>query len=117
MIKILLVGSDKELTAMTEKMLIRKQFEIHSVIGLEEAICEANAVRYDIVISDCDMQVDDMKRFCGSIKRKDGIPKLLIVSSSPDEEERTLRAGADDWMKKPYKINVLAARIEALFRK
>lgn len=86
-------------------------------IGLEEVICEANAVRYDIVISDCDMQVDDMKRFCGSIERKDEIPKLLIISSIPDEEEKTLRAGTNAWMKKLYKINGLAARIEALFRK
>ena len=41
---------------------------------------------------------------------------LLIVSSGVSVEEAALLGGADDWLKKPYSMRILYARIRALLR-
>ena len=53
--------------------------------------------------------------FCGLVKQMAPM-RLLFISASQDDEINLLNAGADDWMKKPYKMSVLYARIQALLR-
>lgn len=74
--------------------------------------------RPDIIISDILMPAMDGLELCRKIKNSQTtthIPVILLTAKSSDEEKAEgYRAGADSYMSKPFNINTLLARMEAL---
>ena len=115
-LKILFLGNDPELTEMYGKILKRRGYEVdcHVVPSGEEATLEHR--RADLVIADIEASEADRTRLCRLVKRWVKPPKLMFITNSGEDEIPTLNAGADDWLKKPYRMDVLLARIAALLR-
>ena len=113
---ILIVGCDEELTALTGKILLRKGYDVICITNIEQAPVLVEQENVRLVIAD--IETDEVKcfEFCQLIKSMKKPPKLLFIGKSDEEESRTLNAGADDWLKKPYKTAVFLARISALLR-
>ena len=84
-------------------------------VGAEEATAAVHLHKPDVVVADFDVGHAEGSTFCGLVKQMAPM-RLLFISASQDDEINLLNAGADDWMKKPYKMSVLYARIQALLR-
>lgn len=114
--KILIVGRDAEITAIVGKILRRSGYEITCCTDKDGAaeLIEKQNIR--LVIAD--LEADEKERicFCKTIKNMAKPPKLLFIGNSDEEESKILNAGADDWIKKPYKTAVFLARTSALMR-
>ena len=69
----------------------------------------------------CDMRLPDMSGedvFRSAVPRLRDVPVLFITAYGDiDQAVRLIRAGADDYMTKPFESAELLARIEALFRR
>lgn len=115
-LKVLVVGNDAELTALTGKILERSGYDTAcSRYGAETAgLIEREDVR--LVIADIETDEAERIRFCKAVKDIQKPPKLLFIGRSGEEEIPMLNAGADDWIKKPYKTAVFLARASALLR-
>lgn len=71
----------------------------------------------DLVILDIMLPDGDGVSLCREIKAKYDIPILFLSALSENEDIITaLRAGGDDYLPKPYDIQVLIARVEARLR-
>lgn len=71
----------------------------------------------DLVILDIMLPDGDGVSLCREIKAKYDIPILFLSALSENEDIITaLRAGGDDYLAKPYDIQVLIARVEARLR-
>lgn len=71
----------------------------------------------DLVILDIMLPDGDGISLCREIKAKYDIPILFLSALSENEDIITaLRAGGDDYLPKPYDIQVLIARVEARLR-
>lgn len=72
----------------------------------------------DIIISDIVMPAMDGLQLCQKIKNNhttSHIPFILLTAKSSDAEKAEgYRAGADSYMAKPFNLNTLLARMEAL---
>ena len=116
-VKILIVGHDAEITAIVGKILRRSGYEITCCADKDGAaeLIEKQNIR--LVIAD--LEADEKERicFCKTIKNMAKPPKLLFIGNSGEEESKILNAGADDWIKKPYKTAVFLARTGALMRR
>ncbi len=114
--KVLVVGNDAVLTALTGKILERSGYDTAcSRYGAETAgLIEREDVR--LVIADIETDEAERIRFCKAVKDIQKPPKLLFIGRSGEEEIPMLNAGADDWIKKPYKTAVFLARASALLR-
>ena len=114
--KILVIGYDEELTALTGKILERKGYDVICCTDIcrVQTLIERENVR--LVIADIEAEEPERLEFCKAVKSMRNPPKLIFIGKSDEEESRALNAGADDWLKKPYKTSVFLARISALMR-
>ena len=92
MSRILFVGAEHTITEMTGKLLKRNGFDVQ-----EESVYEGI-------------------QFCQKIRQCSTATKFLLISGNEKDEEAALLGGADDWLKKPYSMRILYARIRALLR-
>ncbi len=114
--KVLLIGCDRDIVEMTEKILRRNGYGVISAVGKEEALrclCDREC---DLVVMDCDMAEPDRDRLIVTVKGMPDAPLLLAISGDREDEIPLLTAGADDWVGKPYQMDVLLARMAVLLR-
>lgn len=97
---------------MMEKLLRRNGYEVQCAMGRDKALAVLCASTPDVVILDW----EDGIREIAELMQTSGKHKLLLISENEEDEIPALNAGADEWMKKPYKMNVLYARLRALLR-
>ena len=113
---VLFVGTDRTMTDMTGRLLQRNGFNVQCAVGQEKAFAAICTQRFAVVIADLDESVHDGIQFCQKVKQCSTATKLLLVSENEKDEEAALLGGADDWLKKPYSMRILYARIRALLR-
>ena len=106
MSRILFVGAEHTITEMTGKLLKRNGFDVQCAVGQEKAFAAICTQRFAVVIADLDESVHDGIQFCQKVAH----------SGNEKDEEAALLGGADDWLKKPYSMRILYARIRALLR-
>lgn len=74
----------------------------------------------DIIISDVKMPIQDGISLCNTLKtdeRTSHIPIVLLTASTDKKNELTgLKAGADDYVTKPFKIKILEKRVSNLVK-
>ena len=115
MSRILYVGTDRTMTEMTGRLLKRNGFDVQCAVGQEKAFAAICAQQIAVVIADLEESINDGIQFCQKIKQCSAT-KFLLVSGNEKDEEAALLGGADDWLKKPYNMKILYARIRALLR-
>ena len=68
----------------------------------------------DVILLDLKMADQDGAKICRQLKKKKdtrNIP-VILFSASPDVQAEALKAGADDFISKPFEINELLQKIE-----
>ncbi len=74
----------------------------------------------DLIISDVQMPVCNGIELCDTLKtdaRTSHIPIILLTAGIDEAEElKGLRSGADDFVKKPFKLSILQTRAENLIK-
>lgn len=116
-VRILFIGNDREIVRMTGKILRRNGYDVYCVIGVDAADMMQQENSFDLVIVDIEMSDGARREFCEKMRRQDSSVLLFLISHNARDEIPALRDGADDWIKKPYQMDVLLARISALLRK
>ena len=114
--RILYVGTDRTMTEMTGRLLKRNGFDVQCAVGQEKAFAAICTQRFAVVIADLDESVHDGIQFCQKVAQYSTATKFLLISGNEKDEEAALLGGADDWLKKPYSMRILYARIRTLLR-
>ena len=115
--KILIVSQDAELAVLTGKTLNRRGYDVSCCCDVSEISALIEREEVHLVIADLEIDQEERLQFCKTVKNTQNPPELLFLSGNADEESSILNAGADDWIKKPYKTSVFLARISALLRR
>lgn len=119
--KILIVEDEERLAKLIKKALEKEGFAADYVTDGEAAetrieICHKD---YDLVILDLMLPKKDGLEVCRSIRaKKINIPVLVLTAKfDVDDKVKTLDAGADDYLVKPFSLEELVSRIRALLRR
>ena len=116
---ILLVDDDDDLReALAEQFEVHEGFATLQATNATEGIAQLEAERIDLVLLDVDMPDMDGREACKKI-RGHGINVPIIMLTGQDGDSDTilgLDAGANDYVTKPFKFNVLLARVRAQLR-
>jgi DNA-binding response OmpR family regulator len=117
--RILLVEDDAELVALITKALTRAGLEVDSVSNVSDAEVSLNLLRYAAIILEPGLADADGSGLLDHRRRRhDQIP-VLILSARGGLNDRILglRKGASDYLVKPFAMDELIARIQALLRR
>lgn len=120
MAKILVVNDEKEVRDILKNILSKEGHKVFVANKGEEAIKKVNAYSPDLMILDVMIPGMDGYEICAEIRKStfhSKLPILMISSENdPEYELKALRAGADDFITKPFNNSVLLTRIKVLFR-
>ncbi|MBR6384931.1 MAG: response regulator transcription factor [Ruminococcus sp.] len=118
MIDILIVEDDRELAELLTDFLRDEGYTVSAVDSGERAVQLFEKYGAKLVV--LDIGLPDLNGFavCSKLREKADTP-ILIVSARTDKEDKLngFDLGADDYIEKPYDIDILIAKIKGIFKR
>jgi DNA-binding response OmpR family regulator len=116
---ILIVEDDHALRQVLAELLASSgRFHAIEAVTLNEAsqhLATPDA-RFDLIILDISLPDGDGRDFCARIRRQNHAMPVIMLAGASDEDAVVsgLNAGANDYLAKPFRVNELLARLQAL---
>jgi DNA-binding response OmpR family regulator len=115
---VLVVDDDPDVRGLVVQLLERAGYEITVASDGREGVRALYEVRPDLVVLDLTMPRMDGWQALERIREVSDVPVLVLTGRSAElETVRGLKAGADDYVTKPFRRQELLARVEALLRR
>ena len=116
--KVLVVDDDPMLAELVAYNLRAEGYEVVTAADGQEGLRQFYAERPDLVILDVAMPKLDGYQVCQRIREMSDTPVIMLTARGQEEEIiRGLDLGADDYITKPFQVNVLSARVRATLRR
>jgi two-component system OmpR family response regulator len=117
--KILLCEDDPNLGNLLRDYLQVKGFDTDLAVDGSEGLKQFKRSTYDFLILDVMMPVKDGFTLAKEIREDDKHVPILFLTAKSMKEDTLLgfEAGADDYMSKPFSMEELLARIQAILRR
>jgi DNA-binding response OmpR family regulator len=116
--KILIIDDDFQVRRLIIQSCSRMGVEAHEAARGGEGLRCFYAIRPDLVILDILMPEMDGWEVCRQIRLLSDVPIIMLTSLDKDEDIiRGLDCGADDFVSKPFAMDVLMARVRAALRR
>ena len=117
--QVLVVEDDAALSqSLTEQLRLHEEFECVVANSGQGALEIAKENYYDIILLDVGLPDMDGRDVC-KLMRRAGVKSPIIMLTGADSDSDTilgLESGANDYVTKPFRLNVLLARIRAHIR-
>ena len=116
--RILVVDDDTDIRALLRELLERRGFAVTEAADGRQALQELYGGRPDLVLLDVGMPGMDGWTTLERIRELSDVPVVMLTARSAElEKTRGLRAGADDYVTKPFGRQEHLARNEGLLRR
>ena len=117
--RILLVEDEKALRDQLLKFLRGEGYVVDEAGDGEEALYYGREYSYDAAVVDLGLPKIDGVEVIETLRKEDRSFPVLILTARSDWQDkvRGLEAGADDYLTKPFHMEELAARLNALLRR
>ncbi len=116
---LLIVDDDDKIRSLVQHFLNEKGFDTKTACDASEAKDLLKIHTFDVIILDIMMPGEDGLSLTKSLRHRGVMTPILCLSArvSLNEKVEGLDAGADDYLTKPFDIEELIARINALLRR
>ena len=117
--RILIIEDDPATSAFVAKGLKEAGYAVESTGEGREGLYLATGGGFDLIVLDRMLPQIDGLAILTSLRAAGIVTPVLMLTamSAVDERVRGLRAGADDYLVKPFSFEELHARVEALLRR
>ena len=116
--KILIIDDDKELCVLIKRSVLSEDIEADFCNTGKEGLQKLKEKEYQLVILDVMMPGMDGFETMKEIRKENSLPILMFTSKNDNASKVCgLRAGADDYLTKPFDMDELIARIISLIRR
>jgi DNA-binding response OmpR family regulator len=115
---ILVVEDEDDIRRLVVELLERGGYRVQSAADGRAGLRAFHSSRPDLVVLDVSMPQLDGWQTLERIRDLSDVPVLMLTARGAElERVRGLKAGADDYMTKPFGRQELVARVEALLRR
>jgi DNA-binding response OmpR family regulator len=116
--RILVIDDDSVRSKFVRSKLEEKNYRVDLAISSYEAFhCLENAFP-DLILVDLGLPRADGYRICRKIREWSEIPIIMISENNSElDEVRCLDMGADDFIIRPFSIDILTSRVKAVLRR
>lgn len=118
-LKFLVIEDDPTVRLLVKKALENKGGEIVEASTAERGQEEAKKNDFDMIVLDLRLPDGDGYDICVSLRDNNIATPILVLSAEQetDMKVKVLNVGADDYLTKPFSVEELLARIEAIHRR
>jgi two-component system copper resistance phosphate regulon response regulator CusR len=118
-VRILVIEDDPTVGQFVKRGLEEQRWAVDLTVDGEEGESRASSEAYDVIVLDMRLPGKSGMEVLHSLRAK-GFERPILVLTAQDAvvaKVSTLRAGADDYVTKPFAFEELLARVEALARR
>lgn len=116
---ILVAEDEPQIRALIKDYLTFEGYKVLEAVNGEEAVATFCAVAgIDLVLLDVMMPKQNGYEACESIRAISQVPILFLTAlSAPENEIKGFELGADDYIAKPFRYDVLMARVKSALKR
>ena len=116
--KILIIEDDEKLREELETFLNRNGFIATSLKKFDNAVADILEIKADLLLIDINLPYTDGEFICKEIRKTSNVPIIMVTSRDNEMDELlSLNYGADQYVTKPYNIQILLAKIVGLLKR
>ncbi len=116
--KILIVEDDRNIADLLRLYLEKENYEVMIAADGGKGVELFRRFQPDLVLLDLMLPVMDGWSVCRTIRAESKTPVIMLTAKSETEDKVSgLRQGADDYITKPFEMQEVLARIEAVLRR
>ncbi|MBO4946354.1 MAG: response regulator transcription factor [Lachnospiraceae bacterium] len=118
MYKIMLVEDDENMANAMRTQLQAWGYEVYCIQNFQKVTEEFLAVEPQLVLLDIMLPFFNGYHWCSEIRKHSNVP-ILFISSASDNMNiiMAMNMGGDDFIAKPFDLNVLLAKVQAILRR
>ncbi len=117
-ISILVVEDDRNIAELLQMYLEKEGYAVALAFDGGQGMTKFRAINPDMVLLDVMMPVMDGWSVCRAIRAESDTPVIMLTAKGETSDKiMGLKAGADDYITKPFEMKEVLARIEAVLRR
>ena len=117
-ISVLIVEDDPNIRELLQLYLEKDGYAVTLASDGGQGLAKFRAIKPNLVLLDVMMPVMDGWAVCKAIRAEGNTPVIMLTAKGETDDKVTgLKAGADDYITKPFEMKELLARIEAVLRR
>ena len=98
--------------------LLKYNYDAYGCSDFENIINNIFKDSPDLILLDINLPYYDGYYICREIRKQSNIPIIVVTSRDSETDElMSMNLGADDFITKPYNLQILLARIESVLRR
>ena len=118
MSKILIVEDEQKLREELKTFLINNAYEIEIIDNFESTLEEMKKTNCDLILLDINLPGTNGQYLCKEYRKELNTPIVIITSKNTEMDELiSINYGADDFITKPFNLQILLARIERILQR
>ena len=117
--KVLIIEDEKELSKSICQFLSNEQFVTETAYDFDSALEKISLYDYACILLDITLPNGNGLTLLKELKKNNKADGVIIISAknSLDDKIAGLKAGADDYLTKPFHLSELSARVNAIIRR
>ena len=117
-VSVLIVEDDRNIAQLLQMYLEKEGYAVTIAEDGNQGLAKFQAIKPDLVLLDVMMPGMDGWAVCKAIRAESQVPIIMLTAKSQtDDKVQGLRAGADDYVTKPFEMKEVLARVEAVLRR
>jgi len=117
-LKLFIIEDDIVLRTELVSLLESYNYSCETSDNFKNIISEATDSDADLILLDINLPYYDGYHVCREIRKVSDVPIMVVTSRNNDMDElMSMNLGADDFITKPYNIQILLARIGAILKR
>lgn len=116
--KIIIVEDTKTIRYELAKFLSKYGYEIDAPENFENIVQYIRESKADLILLDINLPLFDGYYVCREIRKEEDTPIIVVTSRDTETDElMSMNLGADDFITKPYNLQILLAHISAVLKR
>lgn len=118
MFRILIVEDDRVISGMVKKHLEKWGYEVETAADFSDILTHFDRFDPQLVLMDIGLPFYNGYYWCAEIRKRSQVP-VIFISSAGDNMNivMAMNMGGDDFIVKPFDLEVLSAKIQAILRR
>jgi len=118
MYKLMIIEDDMKLSSIVKEYFEKYDYKVFDIKEFKDIEKQFEEVNPDLILLDINLPYYDGFYLCRVIRKKSNVPIIIVSARNGDMEQvMGIELGADDYITKPFKLEILLSKVKAALRR